>query len=44
MFLLIPALLRRGAPFWGALTAGCLLTMGLYLATVWIGPTLGLRL
>jgi hypothetical protein len=44
MFLLIPALLRRGAPFWGALTAGCLLTMGLYLATVWIGPRLGLRL
>jgi hypothetical protein len=44
MFLLIPALLRRGVPFWGALTAGCVLTMGLYLATVWIGPRLGLRL
>ena len=44
MFLLIPALLRRGAPFWGALTAGCVLTMGLYLAMIWAGPKLGLRL
>jgi hypothetical protein len=44
MFLLIPALLRRGVPFWGALGAGCALTMALYLATVWIGPRLGLRL
>jgi hypothetical protein len=44
MFLLIPALLRRGAPFWGALGAGCALTMALYLATLWIGPKLGLRL
>jgi hypothetical protein len=44
MFLLIPALLRRGAPFWGALAAGCGLTMGLYLATIWIGPKLGLKL
>jgi len=44
MFLLIPALLKRGAPFWAALAAGCLLTMGLYLATLWIGPRLGLKL
>jgi hypothetical protein len=44
MFLLIPALLRRGVAFWPALAAGCLLTMGLYLATIWIGPRLGLRL
>jgi hypothetical protein len=44
MFLLIPALLRRGAPFWGALGAGCLLTMGLYLVMVWVGPRFGLRL
>jgi hypothetical protein len=44
MFLLIPALLKRGLPFWGALGAGCALTMGLYVATVWIGPKLGLRL
>ncbi|HEY2658698.1 MAG TPA: DUF3147 family protein [Caulobacteraceae bacterium] len=44
MFLLIPALLKRGAPFWGALAAGCVLTMALYLATIWIGPRLGLKL
>lgn len=44
MFLLIPALLRRGAPFWIALAAGCGLTMALYAAMVWIGPRLGLKL
>lgn len=44
MFLLIPALLKRGVGFWPALAAGCLLTVGLYSATVWIGPKLGLRL
>lgn len=44
MFLVIPALLRQGAPFWVALAAGCALTIALYAATVWIGPRLGLRL
>jgi len=44
MFLLIPELLKRGAPFWAALGAGCLLTMALYGLTLWIGPKLGLRL
>ena len=44
MFLLVPALLRRGVGFWPALAAGCLLTIALYSATVWIGPKLGLRL
>lgn len=44
MFLLIPAMLRRGAPFWAALGAGCAVTVGLYLAMVWIGPRLGLKL
>ncbi len=44
MFLVIPALLKRGAGFWPALGAGCLLTMGLYLAVVVVGPRLGLRL
>jgi F0F1-type ATP synthase assembly protein I len=44
MFLLIPALLKRGVGFWPALMAGCVLTMGLYALTVWIGPKLGLRL
>lgn len=44
MFLVIPTLLKRGMPFWGALGAGCVLTIGLYLAVVWIGPRFGLRL
>ena len=44
MFLLIPALLRRGAGFWPALGAGCLLTISLYALMVWLGPRLGLRL
>jgi hypothetical protein len=44
MFLLIPALLDRGVPFWWALTAGCLLTVALYLAMTWVGPRFGLRL
>ena len=44
MFLLIPALLRRGVGFWPALAAGCALTVGLYLAMTVIGPRLGLRL
>lgn len=44
MFLLIPALLRRGLGFWSALAAGCLLTVVLYLAMTWAAPRLGLRL
>ena len=45
MFLLIPALLTRGVPFWAALGAGCLLTIVLYLMmTSWVGPRFGLRI
>lgn len=44
MFLLIPALLRNGVGFWVALGLGCALTIGLYLAMMWIGPRFGLRL
>ena len=44
MFLLMPALLRHGVPFWPALAAGCVLTMALYLAVLWVGPRLGLKL
>lgn len=44
MFLLVPALLRRGVPFWPALAAGCALTVGLYLLMTWAGPRLGLKL
>ena len=44
MFLLIPALLKRGVGFWPALAAGCALTVGLYLLVVLLGPKFGLRL
>lgn len=44
MFLLMPEMLRRGFGFWSSLTAGCLLTVVLYSATVWLGPKIGLRL
>ncbi|MCM8730965.1 DUF3147 family protein [Hephaestia sp. GCM10023244] len=44
MFLLIPALLRHGVPFWIALLAGCVLTIALYAAMMWVGPRFGLRL
>jgi hypothetical protein len=44
MFLLIPLMIRQGASFWLALAAGCVLTVGLYLAMISIGPKFGLRL
>ena len=36
MFLLIPALLKRGIGFWPTLVAGCALTIALYLCTGWL--------
>lgn len=44
MFLLIPLLLKRGVAFYPALAAGCVLTVALYLAMVWIAPKVGLTL
>ena len=44
MFLLIPAMLRRGIDFWAALAAGCALTILAYLATVLIAARFGVRL
>ena len=44
MFLLIPALLRAGAPFWLALGAGVLLTAALYLLTTAVLARFGVRL
>lgn len=44
MFLVIPALLRGGVPFWLALAAGCGLTVVLYLLMAHVGPRFGLRL
>ena len=44
MFLLIPALLKRGVGFWPALATGCILTIVLYGSMILIGPKLGLKL
>lgn len=44
MFLLIPALLRRGINFTPALIAGCALTILLYLLTVAVAARMGIRL
>ena len=44
MFLVVPALLRAGVPFWLALLAGCAMTVTLYLTMTWIAPRFGMRL
>jgi hypothetical protein len=44
MFLLIPAMLRRGVDFWPALGVGCVVTILAYLATVTIAARFGVRL
>ena len=44
MFLLIPALLRSGVPFYVSLAIGCALTIALYLAMAWVGSRFGLNL
>jgi len=44
MFLLMPALIRRGVHFGAALAIGCALTILLYFAMTWIGPRFGLKL
>jgi hypothetical protein len=44
MFLLIPAMLRAGLPFWPTLAAGCGLTFVLYLLTAWLAGYFGIRL
>jgi hypothetical protein len=44
MFLLVPAMLKRGIGFWPALAAGCVLTILLYLATTWALARAGVRL
>jgi hypothetical protein len=44
MFLLMPALLKRGVGFWPALAAGCALTIALYSAMIGLGPRFGLKL
>ena len=44
MFLVIPAMLRRGVGFWPSLLVGCVITALLYLATVAALGRFGIRL
>ena len=44
MFLVFPALLRGGMEFWTALVASCLLTVALYLFTIWLLPKFGVAI
>lgn len=43
MFLVIPLLLNRGMGFWPALAIGCVLTVALYLAMVWVLGIIGVE-
>jgi len=42
MFLALPAMLRLGVGFWQALGLSCLLTVVLYLGTMWLLPRIGI--
>jgi hypothetical protein len=44
LFLVFPAMLRAGIGFWPALLLACALTVALYLAMIWAGPRIGLKL
>jgi hypothetical protein len=44
MFVLIPAMLKRGTGFWPSLAAGCLLTIVLYALMIWAAPRFGIKL
>ena len=44
LFALVPLLLRRGLGFWPALACGCVVTMVLYAAMIFLGPRVGLKL
>lgn len=44
MFLVFPAMLRHGIGFWSGLTISCILTMGLYLLTIFLLPKIGINL
>ncbi len=44
MFLLLPWLLRQGTGFWLSLGMSCLLTVCLYLITIWLLPRLGIEI
>ncbi|MDB5421838.1 MAG: hypothetical protein JWR59_1785 [Brevundimonas sp.] len=43
MFLVLPYLLKRGVAFWPSLIGVCLMTMALYLVTIWLLKPFGIR-
>jgi hypothetical protein len=43
MFLVLPAMLRHGFTFWGALAVSCALTLALYLVAVWFLTKFGIN-
>lgn len=44
MFLVLPALLRMGWPFWPSLGASCAITVAAYFALIWALGRLGIRI
>jgi hypothetical protein len=44
LFLILPALLRRGVAFWPALGLSCAVVAGVYFAMTWVLGRLGVRL
>ena len=44
MFLAFPAMLRHGVEFWLALALSCVLTMVLYLITIWVLSKIGITI
>ena len=42
LFLVLPALLERGVGFWPAMAIGCVLTIALYLLSLWLAHRLGI--
>lgn len=44
MFLVLPWLLRQGTDFWLALGLSCLMTIALYLLTLWLLPKFGISI
>ncbi|KUO54939.1 MAG: hypothetical protein APF80_13880 [Alphaproteobacteria bacterium BRH_c36] len=44
MFLVLPWMLRQGNGFWLSLGVACLMTIALYLLTLWLLPKLGISI
>lgn len=44
LFLLLPLMVRAGWGFWTSLGVACAVTVGCYLALVWLLPRVGIRI